>query len=57
MSIDMFFGDLNRFINANPETNFGGFEYGAASQGKTSFANLKDGDTIMVDSDEGTWTY
>ena len=39
------------------DERFGGFEYGAASQGKTSFANLKDGDTIMVDADEGTWTY
>lgn len=39
------------------DERFGGFEYGAASQGKTSFVNLKDGDTIVVDSDEGTWTY
>ena len=39
------------------DERFGGFEYGAASQGKTSFANLKDGDTIMVNADEGIWTY
>ena len=39
------------------DERFGGFEYGAASQGKTSFVNLKEGDTIVVDSDEGTWTY
>lgn len=39
------------------DERFGGFEYGAASQGKTSYANLKNGDTIMVDADEGTWTY
>ena len=39
------------------DERFGGYEYGAASKGKTSFANLKDGDTIRVDADEGTWTY
>ena len=39
------------------DESIGGFEYGAASQGKTSFVNLKDGDTIVVDSEEGIWTY
>jgi len=39
------------------DERFGGFEYGAASNGKTSFANLKEGDTIMVNADEGSWTY
>ncbi len=39
------------------DERFGGFEYGAASNGKTSFANLKAGDTIVVDADEGSWTY
>ena len=39
------------------DERFGGFEYGAASNGKTSFANLKAGDTITVNADEGSWTY
>lgn len=39
------------------DERFGGFEYGAASKGKTSYVNLKDGDKIEVNADEGTWTY
>ena len=39
------------------DERFGGFEYGSASNGKTSFANLKEGDTITVNADEGSWTY
>ncbi|MGI6737367.1 MAG: hypothetical protein ACOX41_08665 [Anaerovoracaceae bacterium] len=35
----------------------GGFDYTEAKKGKKSYVNLKDGDKITVDAEEGNWTY
>ncbi|MGI6212098.1 MAG: hypothetical protein ACOYJJ_05925 [Anaerovoracaceae bacterium] len=39
------------------DDRYGGFEYQDAKKGKKVYVKLKDGDTLTVDSEEGTWTY
>lgn len=39
------------------DERFGGIDFSDAEKGKSFFVNLKDGDTITVESGNGEWTY